>query len=125
MLLEAARERATDRQLRLFACACARSVLGFVPEGPCRDTLEVALRFADGRATPAELADARAAAIPVAGRPGPCQAAAWAACETAHPSPLRAARAAAAEAREQLRRQSREAEAEEVRLQAMFLRDIL
>ena len=125
VLLEAARGRATDRQLRLFACACCRSVWGFVPEGPCRDAVEVALRFADGLASAEQLAAARQAAIPAAGRAGPHQAAAWAACETTHPSALRAARAAASEAREQLRRQSREAEAEEARLQADFLRDIL
>jgi hypothetical protein len=125
LLLDAARGRATDRQLRLFAFACCRNILGFVPEGPCRDALDVALQFADGQASVEELAAARAAAIPVAGRVGPRQAAAWAATESTHPSALRAARAAATEAREQVRRESRSAEAEEARRQAGFLRDIL
>jgi hypothetical protein len=53
-LLDAARGRASDWQFRLFACACARSVLGFVPPGPCRDAVEVSLRFADGQATAEE-----------------------------------------------------------------------
>src|SRR4051812_42588250 len=124
-LLDAAAGRATDRQLRLFACACARSVWGFVPEGLCRDAVEVALRFADGRATADELVAARGAAIPEAGRAGPNAAAAWAACEAANPSARKAARVCASEAQEQVRRTSRAAAADEARAQVGFLRDIV
>jgi hypothetical protein len=61
MLLELRREL-KQRKLRLFGCACCRAtgVLGYAPA--CRAVVEVAERFADGRASAAELADARRAA---------------------------------------------------------------
>lgn len=124
-MLEFLRGRATDRQLRLFAYACCRSVLPFIPPGPCREAVEVALRHADGESTADELAAARAAAIALAERAGPNRAAAWAACEAAAPSAIRAARAAAEEAREQVRRAGERVAEEEARAQAGFLRDII
>jgi hypothetical protein len=49
------------RKQRLFACACCR-VTGLLAHAPaCLQALEVAERFADGAATEAELAAARAA----------------------------------------------------------------
>jgi hypothetical protein len=114
------RGKAGDRQLRLFACSCCRSVLGFVPVGPCRDALEVAERFADGRATRDELAAVRARAVAAA-----THSASWAACETANPSAMQAARAASDESLEHIRRQSPAAAADEARAQAGFLRDIV
>lgn len=115
----------SDRKLRLFACACARSVWRFVPPGPCREAFEVGRRHADGLATDAELAAARAAAIAVADADRTRAAAAWAACETAEPSALRAARAAADQARDQIRQRIPQAAADEARAQAAILRDII
>lgn len=52
------RGKAGDRVLRQFACACCRLVWDLIGE-PGRDAVEVAERFADGRATGADLAAAR------------------------------------------------------------------
>ena len=54
-----------ERTAREFACWCADQVLHLIPEpyrATCANTIEVARAFADGRATPQELAAARAAA---------------------------------------------------------------
>ena len=40
--------RATDRKMRLLACAGCRRVLDFVTDGRIRDAVEIAERFADG-----------------------------------------------------------------------------
>src|SRR5262249_26028282 len=46
-------DQATDRKLRLYACACCRRVWdSLFPE--CRDAVAVAERFADGTATDVE-----------------------------------------------------------------------
>jgi hypothetical protein len=116
---------ASDRQFRLFACACCRAIHRFIPVGPCRDAVEVSLRYADGQATADELAVARTAAVASAAHAGPHSAAAWAACEAANPSAFGAARAAAHEAQEQIRKSSPRAAADEARAQAGFLRDII
>jgi hypothetical protein len=100
-------------------------VQGFIPVGPCREAVEVALRYADGQATADELAAARSVAIAAADNARIHSAAAWAACETANPSALLAARAAADEAREQVRRFSPRAGEEEARAQADLVRDIV
>jgi hypothetical protein len=124
-MLEFLRERASDRKLRLFACACCRGIQGFIPAGPCREAVEVSLGYADGQATADELAAARSAAVSAASHAGSHSAAAWAACETANPSAFRAAWAAAEESRELLRKQSPRAAEDEARAQAGFLRDII
>lgn len=118
------RGKASDRQLRLFACACCRSLLSFIPVGPCRDALETADRFANGHASPEELAAARAKALAVASQ-ATYPSAAWAACEAANPSAMRAARAASDETLDQIRRHSPTAADDEARTQAVFLRDIV
>lgn len=50
----------TDRQLRLFACACVRQVWHLLRYKRSRQAVEVAERFADGLATREELSAARA-----------------------------------------------------------------
>jgi len=49
---------ASDRRLRLYACACARWAWGSDPDPRSRLAVETAERFADGRATAEELAAA-------------------------------------------------------------------
>src|SRR5262249_13888762 len=103
LMLDFLRGKGSDRKLRLFACACCRSILRFIPEGACRAAVEAALRHADGQAADEELAAARAAAITAARDAGTRSAAAWAPCEAANASAARAAAVAAVEALEQIR----------------------
>jgi hypothetical protein len=49
------RSPAGRRQLRRFACLCCRRIWGMIPDGPSRAAVEVAERFAAGRASRAEL----------------------------------------------------------------------
>jgi hypothetical protein len=76
-------ERQTDKpekELRLFAVWCARQVQHLITDRRSIDALDIAERFANGRATMQDLAAARAAAW-VGNRPaGINDAAAWAAC---------------------------------------------
>lgn len=60
-MLTFVRERASDRRLRLFACACARRAWGRL-DAAGRWAVEAAERFADGAAAGEELGAARAAA---------------------------------------------------------------
>jgi hypothetical protein len=48
-------EPPSPRKCRLFACACARRAWDFLPPGPWREAIEAGERFADGKATEAEL----------------------------------------------------------------------
>src|SRR5215207_6967877 len=60
-MLEWLRTRASARKLRLFACAVARLLPAPADEAEAREraaAVDVAERFADGRAGPQELADA-------------------------------------------------------------------
>jgi hypothetical protein len=63
-MLERVSRRASERKLRLFACACVREVGYLLSERRVREAFYVAERFADGLASLAELAaahdDARA-----------------------------------------------------------------
>jgi hypothetical protein len=55
-MLEFLRGKATNRKLRLFAVACCQSFLGKVRVSPrAKQAIEVAERYADGRASVAEL----------------------------------------------------------------------
>src|SRR5215467_2218400 len=67
---------ASDRKLRLFACAACRRVWHLFADDVGRGGVEAAERFADGLATEEELADALTAAESATGRsPGPAFAA--------------------------------------------------
>jgi hypothetical protein len=56
--------KVSDRKLRLFACACARSRQADQGDGRCRRALEVAEGHADGQASDAELEAAYRATPP-------------------------------------------------------------
>ncbi len=60
-MLEFLQGKASDRKLRLFAIACCRYDWGRLIV-TCRNTVEVAERFADGKASAEELAQAKQAA---------------------------------------------------------------
>jgi len=90
-----------DREARLFACDCAERALANIAEPDPRSVaaVEVARRYADGKAGKAELADAADAAWAAARAAWAAAAAlaagaAWAAARTAWAAARTAARAA-------------------------------
>jgi len=64
-LLDCVRGQATERKLRLFACACARRFWALLPDPRSRRVVELTERYVDGQATETDLRsaawDARAA----------------------------------------------------------------
>jgi hypothetical protein len=60
--------RASDRKLRLFACACCRGAWRLFNSRAVRAAVEASERYADGQATAAELRDAQSTAARLAER---------------------------------------------------------
>jgi hypothetical protein len=64
------RGSASERKLRLFACACCRRLWHLLAGNPARQAVEVAERYADGLADQAEMAAASAALVHLPRPPG-------------------------------------------------------
>jgi hypothetical protein len=62
LMLRALGERASDRKLRLFGCACCRRVWDWLPDAGNQAAVEVSERYADGSASERERVAAMLAA---------------------------------------------------------------
>jgi hypothetical protein len=77
------RGRASDRKLRLFACACCRRIWQLLPDEPCRRAVELSEQYADGWGARRDLAKAGRAAC-LSRSPESAQAVDAAASTTSH-----------------------------------------
>jgi hypothetical protein len=59
-MLALLRSKVSERKVRMFAVACVRPAWGMLPRDAYRNAVEVAERFADGRATAEDLCNASA-----------------------------------------------------------------
>jgi len=97
----------TDKELRLFACFCARQNWNLLTDERSRNAIEVAERFANGKATKEELKAAYVAAYDAAYADAAYDAAARAAAVAAYAARV-AARVAADRARAAARKEQME-----------------
>jgi hypothetical protein len=58
-MVHSSRKRVSDRKLRLFVTAFARTGWGLLKDDPCKQAVDVAERFADGEASPEDLEQAK------------------------------------------------------------------
>jgi hypothetical protein len=76
-MLEFLRDRANDRKLRLFLCACCRHIWDLLWDKRTRKAISISERYADGQATEAELENAGEAAWQASCRTPPGKSTRW------------------------------------------------